>query len=233
MSSTLRPTRHRALAGAALAAALLVGTAACGNETGSADTAALAAAEPPIEISDAWVRATVGTDDPSMTGAFMAIDNEGQDDVTLTGASSPVAKMAEIHEMAMVDGSMVMRRIEGGLEIQAGYGQVLMPGGNHVMLMGLTDDLAPGDEVSLTLEFSDGSTEDLTVPVKEFTEEEGHYHEPGTQPGHHMSGSPSDGASPMDSGSMESGDMDSGEMESGEMDSAEMDSEEGMEDESQ
>lgn len=191
MSSTLRPTRHRALAGAMLAAALLAGTAACANETGSADTTAVAAAGSPVVVSEAWVRATVGTDDPSMTGAFMAIDNEGEADVTLTGASSPVAKMVGIHEMAMVDGSMVMRRIEGGLEIEAGYGQVLMPGGNHVMLMGLGEDLEPGEEVSLTLEFSDGTTEELTVPVKEFTEEEGHYHEsdaphPSTSP----SGSP-------------------------------------------
>ena len=48
------------------------------------------------------------------------------------------------------------------------------------MLMGVTTELAPGDEVDLALELSDGSTQELTVPVKEFTEEEGHYHEPGT-----------------------------------------------------
>ena len=37
-----------------------------------------------------------------------------------------------------------------------------------------------GDEVDLSLVFSDGSTQDLVVPVKAFTEEEGHYHAPGT-----------------------------------------------------
>ncbi len=195
MSSTLRPTRRRALAGTALAAALLAGTAACGNDTGAADTAAPAASESSVVVSDAWVRATVGTEDPSMTGAFMAIDNEGDQDVTLTGASSPVATKVEIHEMAMVDGSMVMRRIEGGLDIEAGYGQVLMPGGNHVMLMGLTEDLAPGDEVSLTLELSDGTEQEMTVPVKEFTEEEGHYHE-SDAPHTHPSMSPSGSATP-------------------------------------
>ncbi|HEX5771191.1 MAG TPA: hypothetical protein VFY11_09510, partial [Nocardioidaceae bacterium] len=40
-----------------------------------------------------------------------------------------------------------------------------------------------------TLEFSDGSSEELTVPVKEFTEEEGHYHE-SDAPHSHPSGSP-------------------------------------------
>lgn len=177
-----------------LGAALLVGLAACGTSN-AADTAAPAAGDPTVEVSDAWVRATVGTEDPSMTGAFMAIDNPGEDDVTLTGAASPVAGKVEIHEMAMVDGSMVMRKVEGGLTVEAGYGQVLMPGGNHVMLMGLTEELAAGDEVDLTLEFSDGSTEELTVPVKEFTEEEGHYHE-SDAPHSHPSGMP------MGSGSM-------------------------------
>lgn len=214
MSSTqLRPRSTRSLRLAGLGAALLVGLTACG--TSQADEAA-PADDGDVAVSDAWVRATVGTDDPSMTGAFMAIDNEGEEDVELVGASSPVAGKVELHEMAMVDGSMVMRRIEGGIEIEAGFGQVLMPGGNHVMLMGLEDELAPGDEVDLVLEFSDGTEQELTVPVKEFTEEEGHYHEPGTEPGHHPSGSPSEGAMDMDS--MESGsmDMDSGSEEGSE-----------------
>lgn len=185
--------RSRLAGAAALGAALLLAATGCGT---GADEAAATAAEDSgssVVVSDAWVRATTQADDPSMTGAFMAIDNEGADDITLTGASSPVAKMTEIHEMAMVDGSMVMRKIEGGLDIAAGFGQVLMPGGNHVMLMGLTEELAPGDEVELVLEFSDGSTEELTVPVKEFTEEEGHYHE-SDAPHAHPSAEASQGA---------------------------------------
>lgn len=104
---------------AGLGAALLVALTACG--TGTADETA-PAQESSLVVSDAWVRATSDTEDPSMTGAFMAIDNEGEEDVSLTGASSPVAGKVELHEMAMVDGSMVMRRMEGGLEIEAGFG---------------------------------------------------------------------------------------------------------------
>jgi hypothetical protein len=193
MSSTNRSVlRRRAratlpAAGVALLLALTGCAASTADETASADG-------PDVVVSDAWVRATEGTDDPSMTGAFMAIDNEGEEDVSLTGASSPVAGAVELHEMAMVDGSMVMRKIDGGIEIQAGFGQALMPGGNHVMLMGLSEELAPGDEVELVLEFSDGSSQELTVPVKEFTEEEGHYHEsdgPHSHPGGSMGDSPS------------------------------------------
>jgi periplasmic copper chaperone A len=190
MSSASRSTLRRTRVGAtalAVGLGLMAALTGCGNTTatGTEDSA-----RPSVVVSDAWVRATVGTEDPSMTGAFLALDNEGTEDVSLVGASSPVADMVELHEMAMVDGAMTMREIEDGFVIEAGYGQVLMPGGNHLMLMGLTEELAPGDEVDLELEFSDGTSEELTVPVKEFTEEEGHYHE-SDEPHSHPSMSPS------------------------------------------
>ncbi len=188
-----RPVRVLGLSTATLL--LVGGLAACGEESGSAasdETSAATAsndaastdAASAMVVGDPWVRATAGTEDTSMTAAFMTIDNTGDEDVALVGASSDVAGMVEIHEMVMVDGAMAMQAVPDGLVIEAGRGKVLEPGGYHVMLMGMKTELAPGDEVTLTLEFSDGSTEELTVPVKEFTEEEGHYHEPGTDEDH-------------------------------------------------
>ena len=176
-------SRRSLLAGLVASVATLGLLAGCGEDTADSDAAALAATGG-ISVADGWVRATEGTDDPSMTGAFMQIKNETDSQVTLVGASTEVAGMTEIHEMVMKDGGMVMQRIEGGLEIPAGELTVLQPGGNHVMLMQMKDELAPGDEVTLTLEFADGQTEELTLPVKAFTEEEGHYHEsPGDEDG--------------------------------------------------
>jgi hypothetical protein len=190
-----RPVRVLSLSAAALL--LIGGLAACGEESGSAisgETTATATSETTaaattdaassLVVGDPWVRATAGTEDTSMTAAFMTIDNTGDEDVTLVGASSEVAGMVEIHEMLMVDGAMAMQAMDSGLVIEAGRGKVLEPGGYHVMLMDVRTELAPGDEVALTLELSDGSTQELTVPVKEFTEEEGHYHEPGTDEDH-------------------------------------------------
>lgn len=129
-----------------------------------------------VVVSDGWVRATEGTTDTSMTAAFMNIDNPTGGDIVLTGAASPVAPMVQLHEMAMQDGAMVMQQMQGGLTIGANRGKTLAPGGNHIMLMGLSEALAPGDEVTVTLQFQDGSTLELTLPVKAFTEEEPHYH---------------------------------------------------------
>ena len=46
------------------------------------------------------------------------------------------------------------------------------------MLMMLKKELPIGDEVTCTLKFSDGVTKEVKAPVKEFTEEEDHYHTP-------------------------------------------------------
>lgn len=188
-SSTNSSTRVRRLVpAAALALALGAGLAACGDDPvesapSSAPSSASAGAEQgaQVTIEDAWVRSTQGADDTTMSAAFMTIDNEGDTDVTLVGASTEVAGTVELHEMSMVDGAMAMQAMSDGLVVEAGRGKVLEPSGYHVMLMDLRTELAAGDEVGLTLEFSDGSEQSVTAPVKEFTEEEGHYHEPGTE----------------------------------------------------
>ena len=170
-----RPWTRTLMPGLALVVAL-AGLAGCGGETEPAAAAQTSA----VTIEDPWVRATVGAEDPTMTGAFLVVDNNTDEDVTLESASSPVAGTAQLHEMAKVDGEMVMQEAPGGIVVHARGGQLLQPGGYHVMLMELKRELAPGDEVELTLSFSDGTTLEVTAPVKEFTEEAGHYHSPGT-----------------------------------------------------
>ncbi|MEU4193968.1 copper chaperone PCu(A)C [Kribbella sp. NPDC026611] len=148
---------------------------ACGSAPkATADEAA--ATTPGVLVEDAWVRATTGAKDTTMTAAFMSLTNPGDTDVKLTSATSPVAGVVQLHEMAMQDGKMLMREKPGGITVPAASHAHLSPGGDHTMLMALEQTLRPGDEVPLTLKFSDGSTHDLKVPVKAFTEEQEHYH---------------------------------------------------------
>ncbi len=134
---------------------------------------ACAPTEPEIEdhtghivVTNAYVRATdemsVGMDGTLMTGAFMEIKNNHDDPITLVGGSSVSAKAVEIHEVV----AGVMRPKEGGIVIEGGATATLKPGGNHVMLMSLSHELKPGDEITFTLEFSDGHTVEVTAPVK-------------------------------------------------------------------
>jgi len=99
-----------------------------------------------VTVKDSWVRGT--TPAQKATGAFMEITSS--EAVTLLSASSPVAGVVEIHTMKMEDGVMKMRAIPK-LDLPAGKGVKLQPGGNHVMLMDLKQQMKKGDVVPITL----------------------------------------------------------------------------------
>ncbi|MFZ4651276.1 MAG: copper chaperone PCu(A)C [Rubrivivax sp.] len=108
--------------------------------------AAAAPARAQTTVQDPWVRATVGQQKAS--GAFMQLQSARGG--KLVSASSPVAGVVEIHEMAM-DGQVMRMRAVAALELPAGQPVALRPGGYHVMLMDLKKPLSPGDTVALTL----------------------------------------------------------------------------------
>ncbi len=113
-----------------------------------------------VTVKDAWVRATVPQQ--SATGAFMKL--ESPQDARLVSASSPAAGVVEIHEMTMDNGIMKMRPVKG-VDIPAGKGAELKPGGYHVMMMNLKQQVKEGDVVPLTLviEGKDGKRQTLEV----------------------------------------------------------------------
>ncbi|MFC9561326.1 copper chaperone PCu(A)C [Agromyces sp. NPDC056965] len=160
----MRSTAMTPALGAALAAVLALAGCAGGAtaETPAASVQAEAAAS--VTVTDAWVKAG----DDGMTALFGMVDNGGASSITLSGAETDAAEMTELHETVESDGAMTMREKEGGFEIEAGGHLMLEPGANHVMLMGLTGPLRAGDEVTVTLAFSDGSTLDVVAPVKDY-----------------------------------------------------------------
>ena len=100
-----------------------------------------------VDVSDAWVRGTVPAQTAS--GAFMTL--HAHQDAKLVGVSSPVGT-AELHEMKMENNVMRMRQIPS-LDLPKMQDVQLKPGGYHVMLMGLKQQLKAGDTVPITLKF--------------------------------------------------------------------------------
>lgn len=124
-----------------------------------------AADKPPIQVSDAWARPTIGQS--RMSAAYLRIANESDTDDALTGVQSPEAEAVELHQTKMTPvGVMQMRKVEGGLAIPAGGTLVLEPGGTHLMLLGVKDALSEGDALVLTLDFERAGTVEIRVPVK-------------------------------------------------------------------
>ncbi len=118
-----------------------------------------------VTVTDAWARATV--QGQKATGAFMKLT--AKDNLKLVGASSPVAGVAEVHEMKMEKDIMKMAALPNGLDLPAGKAVELRPGSYHVMLMDLKSPLAKDTVVPVTLTFQDAkgakSTLELKVPV--------------------------------------------------------------------
>ena len=115
------------------------------------------------DISNPYLRATA-PGAPNSAG-FMLISNHSDKPVALLRAEASLAKKVELHNHINENGVMKMRQVQQ-IEIPA-HGQVeLKPGGLHVMMMGLSKQLVEGEQESLTLHFSDGSSQTLTLPVK-------------------------------------------------------------------
>ncbi|MBL8503787.1 MAG: copper chaperone PCu(A)C [Rhodocyclaceae bacterium] len=114
-----------------------------------------------VAVKDAWVRGT--TPAQKATGAFMEITSS--DAAALLSAASPAAGVVEIHTMKMEDGVMKMRQIPK-LDLPAGKGIKLQPGGNHVMLMDLKQQLKKGDVVPITLKIEGKDKQVQTLEIK-------------------------------------------------------------------
>jgi periplasmic copper chaperone A len=115
-----------------------------------------------VTVTDAWARATV--QGQKATGAFMKIT--AKDNAKLVGVSSPVAGVAEIHEMKMEKDVMKMAALPNGLDLPAGKAVELKPGGYHVMLMDLKAPLAKDSTVPVTLTFQDAKGVKSNVELK-------------------------------------------------------------------
>lgn len=122
------------------------------------------AANEAITFSDTQLRATVAGMPSS--AAYLKIMNKGVLDDRLIAAKSAIAKHVEIHSMELDQGVMRMRAVDGGLAIAAGDSLTLAPGGLHIMLMGLTTDLAPGTHHEIILVFEKAGEIKVTATAK-------------------------------------------------------------------
>ena len=122
------------------------------------------AAQTQVKVEGAWARATV--QGQKATGAFMKLTASNA--TRLVSISTPVAGVAEIHEMKMDGGVMTMRAMPV-LDLPANQAVELKPGSYHVMLMDLKAPLMKDSSVALTLVFKDvkgvESKQQISVPV--------------------------------------------------------------------
>jgi copper(I)-binding protein len=115
-----------------------------------------------VDVQDAWARASVPGQ--KATGAFMKITASA--DTRLVSISTPVAAVAEVHEMKVDGGVMTMRAVTGGLALPAGKPVELKPGSYHLMLMDLKQPLQKDTAIPITLVFKDAAGKETRTELK-------------------------------------------------------------------
>jgi copper(I)-binding protein len=117
-----------------------------------------------LSVEDAWAR-------PGITGGnsavYFVINNPTGTADTVLSASTPVTPNAEMHKSQMNENGAMEMQQQDSVPVPARSQVEFQPGGLHVMLINLPQDLNAGETISLTLTFQNAGEITLSVPVKE------------------------------------------------------------------
>ena len=175
----LNRTATAVVAGSAAIALVLAG---CSTDDSTDATASSAATSTAADGTEAESSAAVTFEeayikekpaDKGMTGIFGVLKNNTDEDIDLTGFTIEGLKEGTTFEQhATEDGKMF--KIEGGHTIPAGGEFELAPGGAHLMIMDNDEAMELGQQYTIVLNFSDGSTltQEIEVRVQPAGEED-------------------------------------------------------------
>jgi periplasmic copper chaperone A len=105
---------------------------------------------PQIKIENAWMRPA----NQGMNAAlYFDINNLSSKDYALVNVSSDIAKVVQIHETFKQGENLGMRKVDS-ITIKGKTAFHLAPGGFHVMVIRLKENIKVGDKKEFTLTFS-------------------------------------------------------------------------------
>lgn len=118
-----------------------------------------------LSVSDAWARHSPARE--GAMAAYLTIKNSSEEDELLS-ASTDIAEVVELHKTSMEDDVMKMEPVES-IGIPANEEVELKPGGLHVMLKKIKEEIKEGDTFGLSLEFENAGVIEIDVEVKSAT----------------------------------------------------------------
>ena len=101
---------------------------------------------------------------PGAVPIALLVENTGIEPEVLLGGSTPIARGVEVHHSRLDRGVRVMIATPDGLTIPGQSVRVLEPESDHLMLVGLREELVQGATFPLVLHFARSG--DLTVTVR-------------------------------------------------------------------
>jgi periplasmic copper chaperone A len=133
-----------------------------------------------IEVKGAWVRAAAAPEMQMGSGstvsgsehmgdansaAYMVLHNLTDEADRLVSVTTDAAESAGMHITQTENDIATMRPVDS-IEVPPQGQTELMPGGLHIMLVGLKHELKAGDKVKLTLQFEKAGTVDVQAEVR-------------------------------------------------------------------
>jgi periplasmic copper chaperone A len=118
----------------------------------------------PLVIEGAWAR-------PALAGqtsaVYFTIDNPNRAADQLLAASTDVAGQTELHQTIQDNQGVMSMHAQHSFEIPGEDQLVFAPGGRHIMLVDLKQDLKPGDLLDLHLTFEKAGEMTIQATVQE------------------------------------------------------------------
>jgi len=119
--------------------------------------------KPCLVIQDAWIAESPPVS--KVMVAYLTIRNNTSEKIVIVRAKSDLYSSIEFHETLHENGMARMVRHQN-LTIPANDKLILQRGKKHLMLFNPTKTLKAGDNVEITFTLSDGSTQNINVPVR-------------------------------------------------------------------
>jgi copper(I)-binding protein len=106
--------------------------------------------------------------DMDMTALFGVVSNPTSETIYLTGGTVTDATITDTkldaHEVVKGDdGKMKMQEVKAGIPVPAHGSVTLKPGSYHIMFWNLKKPITVGENVDVTLTFSNGTTTKVTA----------------------------------------------------------------------
>ena len=127
---------------------------------------------------DAWVRSMPpGTE---VAAAYGRVTNQSDQTAVITAVSSSMGEAAQIHDV-IADGDQRRMVQLDAVSLAAGESTEFKPGGQHIMLLGVTAPPPEGSRVELCLQTANSAERCTSAPVQRqapmpATETSGHHH---------------------------------------------------------
>lgn len=88
-----------------------------------------------------------------VTAAYLTVNNNLDHAVSLRNISAENVAMAHLHQTQKGAEGRMMMSAKDSLIIESGQSLVMVPGGLHIMLMGVTRPMVAGEQLKMSLQF--------------------------------------------------------------------------------